>query len=492
VFCPPRGETKFCFDDRTIATCRNGAISTGDCGAYGATCVDDDLGARCASVFCPPRGETTVCLDDRTLATCRDGAISTGDCGAYAAMCSTAGSDRARCVSVFCASGPDEAPAAHDVCLPNGQLAHCNADGIPEDARDCEAGTHCQPGGTDTGGGVGCFAGGSAPEGAVELASCDEIVGWARDADAAEAPIDVFLGLDGDPGVAPTVTIEASDHRADLCDEPGGCAHGFRAPTPLSLFDGAERVVHVYGGNVLGGGHRPLDGSPVTLRCELALPSGVLRPIGPDAWTSFGLSAAHDQLPSSETTIASLAERTIGAPWPTTIELVRVEGQAWLVDGEHRRRVDATSFAGFRFQDHLAEEIAPEELERFVVGPDLPPRPIVVARDDQLYMADVEPNGVDTDGGAPGDPGGGPVGGSVVGDPNALRGTTCAAGATSPAGTRSAGTRSTASFLLLFAFVCVARVARRRRSKASARSVPGSPAGRYPPPPTRQNAGSGR
>jgi len=143
AFCPDRGETTVCLDDHIIGTCRDGAISTGDCAAYGSRCVSDAMGARCAFFACPDSGETTICLDEHIIGTCRDGAVSTGDCSAYGAYCSTAGADAARCVSAFCVASAGDAPTPHDTCLPDGQIAHCNADGFPTDPHACPEGTTC-------------------------------------------------------------------------------------------------------------------------------------------------------------------------------------------------------------------------------------------------------------------------------------------------------------------------------------------------------------
>jgi D-alanyl-D-alanine carboxypeptidase len=127
VFCPAKGQSKVCIDEKLIGECQDGGISAGDCSVYGAKCVQDELGARCVNVFCPAKGTTSVCIDESKILDCQDGApLSSGDCGAFGMLCSTAGADQARCVSVFCVSGPGEAPYAHDVCLPNGQLAHCD------------------------------------------------------------------------------------------------------------------------------------------------------------------------------------------------------------------------------------------------------------------------------------------------------------------------------------------------------------------------------
>jgi len=141
--CPASGEATVCLDDRRLGTCRDGSITTGDCGAFGARCVSDGLGARCAFYACPAAGETTVCLDERTIGTCRNGAITTGDCSAFAAYCSTAGASAARCVSAFCVASATDVPVEHDICLLDGQIAHCNADGVPVGARACPPGAPC-------------------------------------------------------------------------------------------------------------------------------------------------------------------------------------------------------------------------------------------------------------------------------------------------------------------------------------------------------------
>lgn len=114
----------------------------GDCGAYGATCVDDSKGVRCASVFCPAVGQKKVCVNDKLIGDCNDGAISTGDCSVYGAGC-VSDAKGARCVVVFCLDKPT---VAHDVCLPDGQLAHCNdLGGITTEK--CPASAPCTQGG---------------------------------------------------------------------------------------------------------------------------------------------------------------------------------------------------------------------------------------------------------------------------------------------------------------------------------------------------------
>lgn len=118
----------------------------GDCAAYAATCVNDNLGLRCASVFCPTQGTTSTCLpsdNNGKIATCTNGALSdVGDCGAYGAICSTAVGPAATCVSAFCATSTAAKPVAGDLCY-NGKRYSCSAKGALSEA-PCAAGEPCQ------------------------------------------------------------------------------------------------------------------------------------------------------------------------------------------------------------------------------------------------------------------------------------------------------------------------------------------------------------
>ena len=126
----------------------------GDCAAYGANCVDDALGLRCASVFCPNVGHQFVCMDSTKILECQDGKpVSSGDCAPYAGLCSTLVGSDAACVSDFCVADPKQAPTVHDVCLPNGKLGHCDAQGAPN-AEDCPVTEPC----TQTASGAACEA----------------------------------------------------------------------------------------------------------------------------------------------------------------------------------------------------------------------------------------------------------------------------------------------------------------------------------------------
>jgi hypothetical protein len=130
-----------------VARCNGSRIigadcGEGDCAVFGATCVNDNLGVRCASVFCPAQGVKKVCVNEKLIGDCKDGGITTGDCSAFAAYCSTAGASEARCVSVFCVKDAQSVPVAHDTCLPDGRRVHCNAQGGISD-KPCPQGTRC-------------------------------------------------------------------------------------------------------------------------------------------------------------------------------------------------------------------------------------------------------------------------------------------------------------------------------------------------------------
>lgn len=116
----------------------------GNCAAYGASCVDDDLGVRCVSAFCPAKGAATLCLPDAKnskIGTCSNGAIGIGECSAFGALCSTAGG-KAHCASGFCVNSPTEVSVVKDVCLPDAKRYVCDAQGGLA-AKPCPFGQKC-------------------------------------------------------------------------------------------------------------------------------------------------------------------------------------------------------------------------------------------------------------------------------------------------------------------------------------------------------------
>lgn len=140
----------------------------GNCAAYGATCVDDAKGVRCAFGMCPTIGSKKICIDKETIGDCHDGAVSTGKCSAFGANC-VDDAKGARCVVVFCA---DQPTTAHDVCLPDGQRAHCTDLGGLTDVAPCPSGTSCESGScvtpSDGSGGSPSSSGGEGGAGAGE------------------------------------------------------------------------------------------------------------------------------------------------------------------------------------------------------------------------------------------------------------------------------------------------------------------------------------
>jgi hypothetical protein len=191
----------------------------GDCGVYGATCADDVIGVRCVSVFCPAIGQKKVCVSNSLVGDCKDGGITTGDCGAYGAYCSTAGASEARCVSVFCVASPKDVPVEHDVCLPDGRIAHCTADAGLADAKGCPSGQTC--------GKVGSSAACSAP--AQPSPPATTPTQPSPDSGVPAAPPETpAAGSDaGVPATAPSPGLNAAEHGP----LEGGCSVGGRDAT---------------------------------------------------------------------------------------------------------------------------------------------------------------------------------------------------------------------------------------------------------------------
>ncbi|MEZ4393699.1 MAG: peptidoglycan DD-metalloendopeptidase family protein [Polyangiales bacterium] len=137
--CPAQGEADTCWLDRRIGHCRNGALlSQGDCGAFGAGCVNDDLGARCVFFACPAQGERDTCWAGRYIGHCRNGALlSQGDCGAYGSRCVSDGLG-ARCAFFACRDRGE-----HDACWLGNHVGRCR-DGALVSQSECGAGLRAE------------------------------------------------------------------------------------------------------------------------------------------------------------------------------------------------------------------------------------------------------------------------------------------------------------------------------------------------------------
>ncbi len=198
--CPAVGQAEICLDGRTAAHCSNGALaSRSDCGASagfcstaGATattarCVSSSCvqspsevpvahdtctsggrilhcdengaatpedcaegqgctvigGVQCQLQVCPPAGKADVCVDDTTIGFCSAGSVlGAADCASEDSYCSTAGTSAPRCVNTACVGSPADVPLAHDLCLPDGTLGHCDSGGVLR-SEACDASSAC-------------------------------------------------------------------------------------------------------------------------------------------------------------------------------------------------------------------------------------------------------------------------------------------------------------------------------------------------------------
>jgi len=386
VFCPNQGTKQVCVNDKLIGTCKDGAISTGDCSVFGASCVADSLGARCVFGACPAQGKKNVCLSDREIGQCDNGKFEKGDCGAFGMYCSIAGVQSARCVSVFCVAGPHEVPQKHSVCLPNGEIGHCDDQGGIK-AEPCAAGKVCASSPT-----VRCI-GASKPRGHLDAATCEAVKGWSQDPDEASKSIDVhvyFKGPAGDPE-ARGISLLADKHREDLCKNIGSCPHGFELDPPYSLFNQRPHAVHAYGIDSEGGANAELADSPRTLQCSLPPLQGVKRLLSdPKTFETWGFSLFWDVLPAPDSAFASLP---LGTPLPNKPQLVRADDQkphVWLIDGLYRRHVASMKILLAWHFDPKAVAIWPAStLYAYLEGTPLRARPML-AEDSQgaIYLFD--------------------------------------------------------------------------------------------------------
>jgi GH25 family lysozyme M1 (1,4-beta-N-acetylmuramidase) len=113
-----------------------------DCTASGSRCVTAG-GAHCAFDACPATGTATVCVDAHTVGTCATGVVTRHACAA-SQLCTAAGGETAHCASSLCVASATTAPHAHDICLANGQLAHCDANGVLGAGHACATGSTCE------------------------------------------------------------------------------------------------------------------------------------------------------------------------------------------------------------------------------------------------------------------------------------------------------------------------------------------------------------
>ncbi|MDC0667402.1 SpoIID/LytB domain-containing protein [Nannocystis radixulma] len=219
------------------------------------------------------------------------------------------------------------------------------------------------------------------------------IAGWAWDADHADTPVDAivsFMAPQGDAN-AIEVTVSANEHREDLCQAIGSCAHGLSLPLPRSLLDGASHPLYVYGVDVDGDGPAQLDGSPMQFACAPPpVPPGVRRHVpSPEALTAWSLSTFWQLTKLDDAALTAIPEWQAIAAAPM---LVQVAGDPtlWLVDAGFRRRIaSAEVAAAWQFDPATAQTIPAADLMAMPQGTDVWPAPYLVqGTGPAIYMLD--------------------------------------------------------------------------------------------------------
>lgn len=270
------------------------------------------------------------------------------------------------------------------------------------------------------------------PQGNLDSADCQGIVGWTQDPSAPDAAIaaHVYFGGPASDPSAIGVPLVADLYRDDLCMALGSCEHGFNLPVPLSLRDGAAREVHAYGIDFEGSGNNPeLAASPLMLACGAPDVDGAKRRIvDPSVLTAWQFSEFDDQLTVDDATLAAF-ESTIDLPFKPSLAIPDDgSGALWLIDGvagERRRRVNGPDVIhAWRLDIGVVTVMPTAELLALAEAPPLRARPILVkGSGEDVFLLDEridpvmagEDSGSDSDEGSGGDPptsGSDPSGGS--------------------------------------------------------------------------------
>jgi hypothetical protein len=270
------------------------------------------------------------------------------------------------------------------------------------------------------------------PHGPVDAIDCESIRGWALDPDLPDAPVEVqvFFGGPSDSPDAVGVTLLADEHREDLCEALGSCAHGFTLEVPRSLQDGQSHDVFIYAVDDAGGEAPQLEASPGQMQCAPpAIPAGVRRSIlSADSLADWSFSPFWDMATVSASDLEGIP---IGASWPELRLVVRSETDEtlWVIDSGHRRLV-TPEVAGSWAIDPATAEVWPEDsVDGVPEGPPLRASKFLVsASGDAIYVIDdgvclpgVECDEVETSEGSgggdeAGDDDGGSPGGTGDGD----------------------------------------------------------------------------
>ena len=225
--CGPHGTDVVHCDDNgapTLETCAAGE----QCSTIG--------GAHCDAKVCPASGTSDVCVDERSVGHCKDGSLDSAfDCTTVDLQCAVTGGG-ARCVSPTCMGGATTPPQAHDVCIDNATLGHCDS-GAGITAEACGGDASCM----EVNGGAHCVSAiclGNSATPAPAHATCVD--------DATLGHCDANGGLVSQ-ACAPGSTCTEANGGASCAQDPSGDTDG--GPGPGTGGDAGT------GGGNGGGGH---------------------------------------------------------------------------------------------------------------------------------------------------------------------------------------------------------------------------------------------
>jgi hypothetical protein len=284
------------------------------------------------------------------------------------------------------------------------------------------------------------------PKGALEVADCDRLAGWAFDPEMAAAPVTVDVDADG---VAATSeqTLTAAREREDLCDTLGSCNHAFSVASPLSLFDGKAHELRLFAVDPTDKKRYELLESPATLTCSAPAPKGLRRPLDADAAKAWALSSFWDGLPSETSGFDALPIGDAAPSEPKVFTDPNDPATLWVVDGNRRRKLSASDADGWHLEpsELVAAGDAVLGLDE---GPAFPRRAVMISVNGETFLVD------DGETASPREP----SGGGTSGEGAELGGTS--ASASCALGTRS--TATPASLLVLSAALAAAWTRRSR------------------------------
>jgi murein DD-endopeptidase MepM/ murein hydrolase activator NlpD len=221
------------------------------------------------------------------------------------------------------------------------------------------------------------------PRGALEVADCEKLVGWALDPETPETAVTVELRVDGTKATQERRVV-AGRERNDLCETLGSCGHAFEVAPPLSLFDGESHELRADVIDPMNGDRHELLESPATLSCGPIVPRGERRPLDTAAQKAWKLSRFWDGLP------ADASQLPVGAALP---EEPRAfvdpddPSRLWFVDGEHRRELAASRALAWHLEVSSLSKADADTLA-LPVGLPLPERPTLTEVGGANFLVD--------------------------------------------------------------------------------------------------------